>query len=135
MNRKKPTNTGYSPAHPRRIFLYTFKSIIQKVYTQYPLPSNATDCLLPPLLQDHDKLPIVHELYELYFIYIRNLRKDATYGTLLSRKKQLLNFQDNIKDRLNFLYQAAVSNDNLEQFLDTWKKLINRNGKINLPPI
>ena len=67
------------------------------------------------------------------FIYIRNLRKDATYGTLLSRKKQLLNFQDNIKDRLNFLYQAAVSNDNLEQFLDTWKKLINRNGKINLP--
>ena len=109
------------------------KSIIQIVYTQYPLPSNATDCLLTPLLQDYDKLPILHELYEIYFIYIRNLRKDATYGTLPSRKKQLLNFQDNIKDRLNFLYQAAVSNDNLEQFFSTWNKLIGRNGKINIP--
>ena len=109
------------------------KTIIQKVYIQCALPSNATDFLLTPLLQDYDKLPITHELYEIYFIYIRNLRKDATYGTLPSRKKQLLNFQDNIRDRLNFLYQAAVSNGNLEQFLETWKKLISRNGKINIP--
>ena len=40
--------------------------------------------------------------------------------------------QENIKDRLNFLYKAEVSKDNLEHFLKSWKKLVTRNGKINL---
>lgn len=50
-------------------------------------------------------------------IHIRNIRKDATYGTLPSWHKQLLTFQDKVKDRLNFLYNAAALEDNLEQFL------------------
>ena len=40
--------------------------------------------------------------------------------------------QENIQDRLNFLYKAEVSKDNLEHFLKSWKKLVTRNGKINL---
>ena len=40
------------------------------------------DCPLILLLQYVDRLPIITELYEIYFICIRNIRKDATYGTL-----------------------------------------------------
>ena len=38
-----------------------------------------------------------------------------------------------MRDRLHFLYQAAVSKDNLEHFLDSCKKLVTRNGRINFP--
>ena len=50
-------------------------------------------------------------------------------------KKQLLTFKDRVKDRINFLYQSALLKDNLEQFLTVWNKLINEQGKMNLPTI
>ena len=90
-----------------------------------------TDCLLTPLLNYN---PTVAELYETYFICIRNIRKDATYGTLPSTQNQITIFQDAIKDRLTFLYTAAVLQDNLEAFLSIWNKIINKEGNIRLPP-
>ena len=45
----------------------------------------------------------------------------------------MLLFQDTIKDRLTFLYNAAVLEDNLEPFLQIWQKLISKEGKITLP--
>ena len=122
----------FSCPSSQNILMY-LQSTLQKVYTDYSPPRDATDCLLTPLLQEYDKFPVAHELYELYFIHIRNIRKDATYGTLPPRQEQLLTFKENIQDRLNFLYKAAVSKDNLEHFLKSWKKLVTRNGKINLP--
>ena len=74
-------------------------------------------------------------MYEMYFIQIRNIRKNATYGTLMSMKKQLLTFQNAVKDRINFLYQSALLKDNLEQFLTVWRKITNEQGRINLPTI
>ena len=50
-------------------------------------------------------------------------------------KKQIITFQDNIKDRLNFLYEAAALEHKLELFLAKWNKIITREGKINLIPI
>ena len=111
------------------VYLHT---ILSKVYDNYSPVTKATDCLIKHLLEI-DKFPIAQEIYEIYFIYIRNIRKNATYGTLPSRKKQLTTFQDNIKDRLNFLYKTAVLQDNLEQFLTVWERLITKEGKINLP--
>ena len=122
----------FSCPSSQNILMY-LQSTLQKVYTDYSPPSDATDCLLTPLLQEYHQFPVAHELYELYFIHIRNIRKDATYGTLPPRQEQLLTFKENIQDRLNFLYKAAVSKDNLEHFLKSWKKLVTRNGKINLP--
>ena len=61
--------------------------------------------------------------------------KDATYGTLPSNQNQLISFQDAIKERLTFLYNAAVLQDNLEGFLSTWNKIITKEGKIKLPPM
>ena len=55
-----------------------------------------------------DKFPVAVEPYETYFICIRNIRKDATHGDLITKEKQLILFQDAIKDRLTFLYHAAV---------------------------
>ena len=109
--------------------------ILTRIYTNYGIRNTATDCLLKPLLFDNEKFPVVLELYETYFIHIRNIRKDATYGTLPTRNSQLLAFQDKVKDRLNFLYNAADIEGKLELFLEKWKGLITREGNINLPPI
>ena len=121
----------FSCPSSQNILVY-LQSILTKVYDNYSLETSAKDCLLKPL-QEIEKFPIAHEIYETYFIYIRNIRKDATYGTLHSRKKQLSTFKDNIKDRLTFLYKSAVLKGNLEPFLASWKKIINKEGKINLP--
>ena len=110
----------FSCPSSQNILIY-LQSILQKVYTDYSPPCTAADCLLTPLLQRDDKFLIMQELYDISFIHIRNIRWDTTYGTLPSRKKKLSTFQDNIKDRLNFLYQAAVSKEILEHFLDSWK--------------
>ena len=113
-NRKKPMNIGCSPARPCRIFLFTLYYV---KHIDYTFQNTAIDCLLKPLLFENDKFPVALELYEMCSIHIRNIRKDATYGTLPSWHKQLLTFQDKVKDRLNFLYNAAALEDNLEQFL------------------
>ena len=64
-----------------------------------------------------DKFHVAAEPYETYFICITNIRKDATYGDLITKEKQLILFQDAIKDRLTFLCHAVVLQDNLEPFL------------------
>ena len=107
--------------------------ILKNIYTGNTFENTVTGCLLTPLLEYIDKFPIAAELYEIYFICVRGIRKDATYGDLLSDEKQMLLFQDTIKDRLTFLYNAAVLEDNLEPFLQIWHKLISNEGKITLP--
>ena len=111
------------------------QSILHKTYIDYAIRNTATDCLLKPLLLDNDKFPVALELYETYFIHIRNIRKDATYRTLPTRFNQLITFQHKIKDRLNFLYNDAALEDKLEQFLAKWNMLVTRDGNINFIPI
>ena len=109
--------------------------ILNRIYTNYAIRNIATDCLLKPLLTDNEKYPVVLELYETYFIQIRNIRKDATCGTPPTRNSQLISYQEKVKDRLNFLYNAADIEGKLELFLKKWKGLITREGNIDLPPI
>ena len=107
-------------------------SIFKKVSIENHFENTITECLLKPLLLYVDRLPIATELYEIYFICKRHIRKDATYGDLLPEDKQMTLFQDAIKDRLIFLYNAVVLEDNLEPFLQKWNKLISKEGKITL---
>ena len=109
--------------------------ILRKTYIDYTFQNTVIDCLLKPLLLENDKFLVALELHEICSVHIRNIRKDATYRTLPSQQKQLLTFEDKIKDRLNFLYNAAALEDNLEQFLAKWNKLVTREGNINLTPI
>ena len=115
----------FSCPSSRSILIY-LQAILQKTYIDFPTQNTATDCLLKPLLLKNDTFPVAFELYEIYFIYIRDFRKDATYGTLTSRKKQIITFQDNVKDRLNFLYKAAALEHKLKPFLAKWNKIITR---------
>ena len=73
----------------QNILVY-LQSILTKVYDNYSPETNAMDSLLKPL-QEIDKFPIAQEICEIYFIYIRNIRKAATYGTLQSGKKATFN--------------------------------------------
>ena len=86
------------------------------------------DCLLTPPLYYQDKLPIAEELFKIYFIHIRAIRKDATYGTLPSRKQQLQLFKDSIRDGLLYLYNAAVLENNLQGLLLRWNELVTKEG-------
>ena len=121
-----------SCASSQNLYIY-LRSILENVYTEISFQNMETDCLLTPLLQYADRLPVAAELYEIYFIHIRNIKRDATYRTLPSRKIQITTYQDSIKDRLTFLYNVAVLEDNLEPFLTTWNKLITRERKLRLP--
>lgn len=113
-------------------FLMYLHSIFKKLYIENRFENTITECLLKPLLLYADRLPTATELYEIYFICIRHIRKDATYGDLPPEDKQMTLFQDVIKYRLTFLYNAAVLEDNLEPFLQKWNKLISKEGKITL---
>ena len=122
----------FSCSSSQNILIYL---ILRKTYIDYTFQNTAIDCLLKPLLLENDKFPVALELHEIRSVHIRNIRKDATYRTLPSQQKQLLTFEDKINDRLNFLYNAAALEDNLEQFLAKWNKLVTREGNINLTPI
>ena len=115
----------------QKLLMY-LHSIFKKASIENRFENMITECLLKPLLLYVDRLPIATELYEIYFICIRHIRKDATYGDLPPEDKQMTLFQDVIKDRLTFLYNAAVLEDNLEPFLQKWNKLISKEGKITL---
>ena len=72
-------------------------------------------------------------MIEIYFISIRTIQKDATYGTLISRKMQLKLFKDSIRERVMHLYNAAVLDKDLNNFLSIWNKIITKEGKVQLP--
>lgn len=125
-------NTGCSLPNRRKLLIY-LHSILKNIHKDIQFENTVTECLLTPLLEHVDKLPIAAELYEIYFICVRHIRKDATYGDLVSEEKQMLLFKDTIKDKITFLYNVAVLQDNLQSFLQTWNKLISKEGKITIP--
>ena len=108
--------------------------MLKLIHAEINFENTVTECLIKPLIKYVDKFQVASELYEIYFICIAKIRKDATYGDLITIDKQLILFQDAIKDRLTFLYHAAVLQDNLEPFLRIWSKLISKKGDIILPP-
>ena len=122
----------FSSKSSQKLLIY-LHSILKNIHKDIQFENTVTECLLTPLLEHVDKLPIAAELYEIYFICIRHIRKDATYGDLVSEEKQMLLFKDTIKDRITFLYNVAVLQDNLQSFLQTWNKLISKEGKITIP--
>ena len=122
----------FSCKSSQKLLIY-LHSILKNIHKGIRFENTATECLLTPLLQHVDKLPIAAELYEIYFICIRRIRKDATYGDLLSEENQMSLFKNTIKDRITFLYNVAVLQDNLQSFLQTWNKLISKEGKITIP--
>ena len=107
---RRKTNRSWSPSITHET---TFKN-------------RGKDCLLTPPLYYPDKLPLAEELFKIYFIHIRAIRKDATYATLPSRKQQVELFKDSIRDGLLYLYNAAVLKNNLQGFLLTWNKLVTK---------
>lgn len=72
-------------------------------------------------------------MIEIYFIPIRTIRKDATYGTLISRKMQLKLFKDSIREIVMHLNDVAVLDKDLNNFLSIWNKIITKEGKVQLP--
>ena len=79
------------------------------------------------------EVPASRELFETYFITIRYLRKEATYGKKYTREEELELFKNNIRERLYFIYNIAKILQTEENFFTIWGKTITREGIINIP--
>ena len=97
-NEEIHTHWLFSCPSSQNLLVY-LQSILKDIYTGNPFANTKTDCLIKPLLQYVDSFPIAAKLYEIYLICIRNIRKDAIYGTLPSKQNHLTIFQDAIKER------------------------------------
>ena len=121
----------FSCASSQNLFIY-LQSLLETIYAE-PFDNTEKDALLIPLLEYPNQFPIAEELIEIYFISIRTIRKDATYGTLISSEMQLKLFKDSIRERVMHLYNAAALDKDLNNFLSIWNKLITKEGKVQIP--
>ena len=125
------THWMFSCASSQNLFIY-LQSLLETIYAE-PFDNTEKDALLIPLLEYPNQFPIAEELIEIYFISIRTIRKDATYGTLISSEMQLKLFKDSIRERVMHLYNAAALDKDLNNFLSIWNKLITKEGKVQIP--
>ena len=59
-------------------------------------------------LSEYEKeVPASRELFETYFLTIRYLRKEATYGKKYAREKIIKLFKNKTRERLYFIYNVA----------------------------
>ena len=121
----------YCPSS-QNIFIYLL-NLLEYIDITQVIDNTIQDCLLLPLLELMHEMPVSNELFEIYFITIRHLRKDATYDKKYSREKELEIFKNNIRERLSLLYNIAKTQQTEESFLNEWGKIITRNGNITLP--
>ena len=76
-------------------------------------------CLLHHLLEYEKEVPTNRELFETYFITIRYLRKEVTYGNKYSRE----HFTNNLRERLYFIYDVAKIQQAEDTFLETGENI------------
>ena len=65
------------------------------------------DCLLYHLFEYKKEVPASRERFETYFITIRYLREEATYGKKYTREEKLELFKNNLRERLYFIYNVG----------------------------
>ena len=116
-----PTKHFYIPSLFTRIYQYNSSHW-----------KHSTDCLLYNLLDYKKEVPASRKLFETYFIIIRYVRKEATYGNKYTREEELELFKNNITERLYFIYIVAKIQQTEEDFFRIWRKTITREGIINL---
>ena len=108
-------------------------NILEFVYwTDGNFDNTVEDILTLPLLH-LEKFPISRDLLETYFITIRFLRKEATYGNKKTREEELQFFKEKLSERLIFLYKKAVLEKKEQELAENWKNLITDQGKLHLP--
>ena len=84
-------------------------------------------------MQYEKEVPASRGLFETYFITIRYLRKEVTYGNKYTREEELELFKNNIREHLYFIYNVAKIQQTEEDFFRIWGKIITREGVINIP--
>ena len=118
------------PFLAKHIYLLNLLEYIDKTQV---IDNTIQDCLLIPLLELVHEMPVSNQFFEIYFITIQHLRKDATYDKKHSREKELEIFKNSIRERLSLLYNIAKTQQTEESFLNEWGKILTRNGNKTLP--
>ena len=114
------------------ILIYLLCSL-QYIDTNQVTANTVKDCLLYHPLQYEKEVPASRGLLETYFITIRYLRKEVTYGNKYTREEQLELFKNNIREHLYFIYNVAKIQQTENDFFRIWEKIITREGVINIP--
>ena len=97
------------------------------------LDNTVEDCPLYHLLEYEKEVPASRKLFETYFITIRYLKKETTYGKKYTREEELEFSKSNIRERLYFIYIVVKIQQTEEDFFRIWRKIITREGIINIP--
>ena len=114
------------------IFIYLLCSL-QYIDTNQVTANTVKDCLLYHPLQYEKEVPASRGLFETYFITIRYLRKEVTYGNKYTREEQLELFKNNIREHLYFIYNVGKIQQTENDFFRIWEKIITKEGVINIP--
>ena len=88
------------------IFIYLL-CLLEYIDIAQVIDNTVEDCLLYHLLQYEKEVSTSRELCETYFITIRYLRKEATYGKKYIKEKESELSKNNIRERLHFVYNVA----------------------------
>ena len=116
----------------QNIFIYLL-CLLEYINITQVTDNTVEDCLLYHLLQYEKEVPGSRELFETYFITIKYLRKEATYRNTYTREKEVELFKNNIRERLEFIYNVAKILQTEDDFFRIWGKIITRERIINIP--
>ena len=122
----------YCPSS-QNIFSYVLNMLENIYFNKAPFDNTLAQCLLTPLQIPYDSMPALREVYETYYISIRQIRKDASYGIYYKEETEVEIFLNNLAERLGYLYQKATLLKDQENFFKTWGQYINKAGKITFP--
>ena len=89
----------FSCASSQNIFIYLL-CLLEYIDITQVIDNTVEDCRLYHLLEYEKEVPACRELFETYFITIRCLRTEATYGNKYTREEELKLFKNNIRNAL-----------------------------------
>ena len=122
----------YCPSS-QNLFSYLL-NLLETIYIEdAPFDNIIEQCLILPLMTKYHLMPALRDLFEIYHITVRQIRKDASYNIHYSEVRELKIFIENIAERMGYLFQKARFNNDEENFFKTWGLYINKQGKITLP--
>ena len=78
----------FSCCSSQNIFIYLL-CLLEYIDITQVIDNMVEDCLLHHLLEYEKEVPASKELFETYFVTIRYLRKEATYGKKYTRQEEL----------------------------------------------
>ena len=118
--------------HSQYLFHFTLSLLETIHFLDADFDNEISGCITKPLLQYLGKFPAARDIFETYFLTIREMRKDATYGYVRTQDQELLYYKNKLRQRINYLAKKAEYENELESFRAIWGNSLDRNNRANI---